>query len=764
MKRSRFTVIFLSFAVLALPRPAWADRPPVTAAQANDLAQTLEAALNTGNEQGFASVVDIDGMARTAIEGILAPADFRDEFLAPDKLAPVIRALMADSVAKGTHYHLLRVHQRDGVPVAVIRSLTNSGGVAYSEWFAGNDAQGDVKFVESYSTGTGEQGSDTLRRAYLAELVQTTADNDFSILDQDTVTEVHIWATMMKDLRKGDFFDMLQQYKALPPKLKDDKIFLKLRVQATQEFRFRDPQQYRGALADIDRLYLGDPTVDLLSIDEQIREKRFDEARECVDRLEAFTGGDPFLLAYEGNIDVAEGGEKNFIDAQILYQRAVQQEPTLEAPYWGLLRLSVQQGNYDDTVKLLERLTKVLNAKLPNLEYDPCYAGFVQSDVYRSWKDSQPRPCTIDQASALAQKLESGLNSDDAALVASVVDFPTLLRNATEGISAPPGYREGFVSAGSKEKWTEKWLKFGRVPGEQFHLLRVRPQDGTYVAILRVMIKDSCLDYFEWFVGTDGLGQPKFVDNYSVVESARYTEFVRRIYLSASTKKYPGMVDELSAPDQLRLAGMRRTPAMAQAINADNFADELSQYKLLPPTLQKDKLFMRLRVSAAERLRFQDPQRLDDALADYARLFPGDPAVDFVYLNERISDRQFAAARTCVDHLETFTGGDPYLISREGDIDMDAGGDANLAEARKLFEQSIREEPTLQEGYWGLLKVSVLERNYDETVKQLDWLTKTFGVDASNVAWEPFYADFVKSDAYRKWKQSQAVPATMASK
>ena len=116
------------------------------------------------------------------------------------------------------------------------------------------------------------------------------------------------------------------------------------------------------------------------------------------------------------------------------------------------------------------------------------------------------------------------------------------------------------------------------------------------------------------------------------------------------------------------------------------YAEALRHWQRLDPSIRERKPLMSLRAFCAARV---NGEALDEAVRDYRRLFPDDPAADLV-TNEvlRRTDRndEFLEA---IDRIRSAVGEDPYLdvLSCWG---LEAAG--RLAEARDRVDAAVAAE------------------------------------------------------------------------
>jgi hypothetical protein len=384
--------------VLALSSAVRAGDEPEQGDDASSLARRLTDAVKSHDVAAARQLLDADALFERACAGVTAPADFRAGFrrgfvasAGNDIMGPIIKAAGSGS------YRLLRIHQVNGETRVLFRLLTD-GGLNYHDWIVGNDRQGRLKFQDLYIGITGELMTQPMHRTYVqAALAAHPGLMDrLRGKDKEVAGNLAKMQEMTRYSDKGQFEELLDDYKTLPKSMKEDKTCLVLRLMAAEKLMEKVPDEYGAAMADYKRLFPDDPSVDLVCLDALIEAKKFDEARKSLDRLDAFTGGDSYLLVLRGITYKTEGGEDNDRLTRQFYKKAIDQEPTLDAAYWAMVTLCLDAKQYDETAALLTRIRRELHVKIGDLTKLPPYAGFVESDAYKKWiADQTPIPASV---------------------------------------------------------------------------------------------------------------------------------------------------------------------------------------------------------------------------------------------------------------------------------------------------------------------------------------------------------------------------------
>jgi tetratricopeptide (TPR) repeat protein len=384
-------------AMLFLPvGSAQAADQTIQDAEAVTLARALSDAVRQQDNVAAENLLDTQALFGRITSGINASPQFRAGF-AVGFLAQA--HVLMDKVVKGANirdgYRFLRVRHVNGETHVLFRLISSGGGLNYHDWIVEKDNQAHVKLLDVYIALSGETLSQTMRSAYLAGIVASgNAAAGISGTEKDGATKVAALLRIEKDSRDAQYKQLLDDYKTLSKPAREDKSIMLLRLIAAEKLRKQFPDEYTAAMSDYRRLFPGDPSVDLDCIDQLIEARQFDEARQSLDRIDAFFGGDPYLQVIRGTTYKLQGGDDNMLKAKQCYQKAIDEEPTLSKAYWAMVTLTLVTRDYDQTASFLTQIERKLHIKIKDLTKLSAYAGFVQSDAYKKWIAAQPVPAT----------------------------------------------------------------------------------------------------------------------------------------------------------------------------------------------------------------------------------------------------------------------------------------------------------------------------------------------------------------------------------
>lgn len=358
------------------------------------------------------------------------------------------------------------------------------------------------------------------------------------------------------------------------------------------------------------------------------------------------------------------------------------------------------------------------------------------------------------QVRALARQLESAVKQGNGDAAASLFDVDAATDRAIAGVAAPPGVAQGFRQGLKSNAPLIKQIA-QNVRGGGYRFLRARQVGGETRVLFRMVQAQGGLNYHDWVVGTDAAGQLKFVDLYTAASGELMSQTLRRAFVMAAAHANPTLIERLTGRDRDFVNNIKTMQQITGALRAKRYQDALNAYGELPKSLQDDKNCMLLRLAAAQHLKAERPNEYEATMNDFARLFPGDPCLDLVCLDGLIEQKKFDQARQSLDRLKTFTGGDPYLGVMRGNLYLMEGGSANFAAARNEFETAKSVDPGIAQAYWGLVELDLKTKDFDRAAAELTEIQHALHMPIGPLEGKPAFAEFVKSDAYRKWKAAQ---------
>lgn len=366
----------------ARPVPVADVGGPVTEEDAKAFGEAMEAAARKGARE-INQLINWDALVDTATDGLGVAEKGRREFRqgvvsSVDKPGS-FAAKIAETVAGGGSYDMLRVHEVDGRRRAMFRMIEAGGGVGYQDLTLARGADGKVRVVDIYPVTSAEQLSATFRRVF----IPLAAHDSRNLLERLTGVESDVVKNLPKMKEMTDALNGNQPARALavfdqlPASLKKEKAWEVLRIQAAQ--RLGDDAKYAAAIADFRTNHPNDPASDLQSIDYYLIKKQYEKALEAVNSLDKFVGGDPFLDVMRGNVYLMSDRPA---EAKEAGDRAVREEPKLIQGYAVVVAAALKEKDFDAAAAALRSIKQQFGGV--NLD------AFKEMDGFNEFSMSEP--------------------------------------------------------------------------------------------------------------------------------------------------------------------------------------------------------------------------------------------------------------------------------------------------------------------------------------------------------------------------------------
>lgn len=347
----------------------------------------LERGISSGDASVLDSRIDIDQLVARSTRGVSAPKGFADGFGQGVRRSgvPLGKQIVA-AWDDESDFHLLRMRLDGTVPHALFRVISKAG-INYLDLELARDAKGEVVVSDIYPYISGELLSETLRRTYL----QAANESGLNLVDklmgkeQEFIKNLPKLQDMQRFAQQEKFAEVVKTFNELPPSLRQNKSFLLIRLNASSHLA---ESEYQKAIADFEKAFPNDPSLDLISIDGQMMRKDYAAVMKTIDQLDARVK-DPYLHYLRGSVMLDKGDGKA---ARRSFQSAIAAEPRLVMPYWVLISLSLTDKQYKDTARYLTGIERDAGVRLSDLTQLEQYQGFVKSKEYKAWnKERQAR-------------------------------------------------------------------------------------------------------------------------------------------------------------------------------------------------------------------------------------------------------------------------------------------------------------------------------------------------------------------------------------
>ena len=349
-----------------------------------------------------------------------------------------------------------------------------------------------------------------------------------------------------------------------------------------------------------------------------------------------------------------------------------------------------------------------------------------------------------------ALKIEKTVNAGNPSFLDASLDLEALAEAATRGINAPEPYVRGFRQ-GVKQSRT---ARFGQAvcaaisQGGMYKLLRLRKANGGMRALFRMT--GGGVNYHDVSLAASPDGRIVIADIYVHMAGESLSGMFRRMAaMGAAEFEKAHASGRVQEKGEETVQGFRKLAAFAALVQAGLGREALAKYQELPAFLKNEKATHVIRIAAAAKA---GEKAYLEAMADFRKRFPNDPAADLIATDWLFMKRRFRQAREAIDRVDRVVGPDPYLNYLRAVTYMEAG---DLDTARKLMIRTVQAEPGLLEGHMGLATVSLKTGDFKQVRRSLTRIEDDLGADMEEQLRSPQLAEFLKSAEGRAYLKSR---------
>lgn len=339
---------------------------PLTPEAALAFSGPLTAALQTCDKEALGTLIDVESMMRKAARQSKASGGEQRGLLAGMRESGTdIRTQFCGSADVQGGLHFLRVLPRDGKQTLLYRSTTDDS-LNYIEFYAGTGADGAVKVDDIYIYTNGQTLVQTLAQMIDVLMGDTSVVSAFENISEQISTDP---AKAMASLE------------AMPQKAQKTKPLQLLKIQAASGI---DDATYESAISEYEKLFPGDPSLNLVSIDGFIVRKNYTAALETIDRLDKSVGGDDYLDELRVSLLLEEG--KDLGRATAIAEKSLQTNPESEDAHYLLLGVHVANQNFGGAVAVMQMMGERFELVFEEEVLDPSDPNYVALKASPEWE------------------------------------------------------------------------------------------------------------------------------------------------------------------------------------------------------------------------------------------------------------------------------------------------------------------------------------------------------------------------------------------
>ena len=370
------------------------DNSAITEEEAAEFAKAMVDAIYKADVDSFNRRVDLESIFDRASQ-MPELADLRSQraffkkgMVETTKRSGGMAALISAAVKQGGSFRSLRINITKRGPYVFFRlKLPHLPGLDYHQMFLTRKSDIGIVASDIYYFQAAENMTDIYHRAWL-ELARKSLNENAKPGEKPTAPlfgEFDRVLDLGDQVAAGKYIESLETYRKLSPTLRTNKLALLLRLRAALQV---SDSEYSTAIDDMRKFGPDDHAFDLILIDSHLIRKEFEQAIQCVDRIDERVGGDAALKVVRA---IALLGASRVEEARNAIKSAIAAEPDLRDSYSVGLDISLAGKNFDDTVICLNVLEQQFGRKWKDLREVPAFSDFVKSDHYAKWSEARKK-------------------------------------------------------------------------------------------------------------------------------------------------------------------------------------------------------------------------------------------------------------------------------------------------------------------------------------------------------------------------------------
>lgn len=294
------------------------------------------------------------------------------------KIGQIVLAVPANA-----KFEFLHSRMENDEPHLVFRLLSEAG-LNYWDLTVGFDPAGKLKVNDMHFAIMGENHSQSVQRLVLRLLAASDPKKGPSDAELKTLDDLQTLATAAREGRGDQALDI---YARLPERYQRDKATQVMRVLAAAASS--SPAQLDEVADDFKRRFGDDPACDLIMLDTHLTRKQYQQAVECIARIDKSIGGDWYLDVMSAEIQMQSG---KLDGALASASQAQKRNPGQIDPIHTLVAVNLQREDFDAVKRWLLMAERAFNFRYdPEFNNSEPFSGFRKSPQYKQWLAERPK-------------------------------------------------------------------------------------------------------------------------------------------------------------------------------------------------------------------------------------------------------------------------------------------------------------------------------------------------------------------------------------
>ena len=360
---------------------------------------------------------------------------------------------------------------------------------------------------------------------------------------------------------------------------------------------------------------------------------------------------------------------------------------------------------------------------------------------------SEAAPLTEEECVVFAKKVEEGIQQGDATVVNNAFDIQGFLDRASAGLGLNEKQRKELASGPvlANGDLIGKQLVGQVATGAQYKFLRVREVDREMCALFRIS-RVGTVNYQLMYLSRGAKGIT-ITDLFSYETGEPISVPMRRLFTQIARRN--GWLGNNKQMGNEYVRNMETMMFMTRALQNGEPEKVLLFYKELPKSVKRERMFMLLRLRAAQRVGKAECLK---ALKDFEDTFGKGHGALLPLFAAAFDAGLHDKALELLMALEKEIGPDAYIHAYRSSVWTSKN---NARQAMDWANKAIELEPDCLEGYASLLTVLLKLNRFDEA-KDLMLKVERNDLGAfDDLKEHEEFAGFVASPEYQKWLEQR---------
>lgn len=325
--------------------------------------------------------------------------------------------------------------------------------------------------------------------------------------------------------------------------------------------------------------------------------------------------------------------------------------------------------------------------------------------------------------------------------------FHTLSTTSALGRDVFDGFRTGVREHNA---WVSQIV--ASTDGGSYDYLGIVTRGQEQRLLFRMIKADGSFNFHEYTVG-NRRKTPHFVDIFPYASGELLSETLRRLFVMGNFDRDRSLLGALIGDGQSDLEkhidDLRR---MNELVGSDP-RQVLAIFDTLPESLQREKMFLLIRIQAASFLGVEGPEYAK-ALDDFAAWIPEDDASrNIVLIDAYFARGQFDELLRVLRNLRSQVGREGWLPTLMCVAMM---GKNDHTRAREYAEEAVAAEPDLFEAHANRVVAALAEGQEEHILEAFRGCDAVgFALDDDWLAEVDGYADFLHTPAGKTWRNGE---------